>query len=319
MLLNQNVLIRQVQSDSSIKTYVVIMKNREILNNVLIKKGYARVSQLTNDNIDLDLLLLQDEAKADKRGIWNSGIVYFHKTPGNEYKNIAAHYITDSSEAKYYYALMVVCIIGCLVFFIKYYRSNKRKYLYFFLTSSVFNSAVYLFIPIILQARYVNLLVAILSCFLIVYLLIHYIRDVQIKDMNVKKTDILISSMVAIVVIVFTFANGYLYVSNSEDIRERVLIPLNSEHSTIQISKPTTNFLDIQDKYIEDDVNRNLYYLEPRNALYFSAVTFFTVGYGDITPKGFLIEVAEIEMVLGYLLQIYIISNLAGVVFKRDL
>ncbi|MDI3257644.1 MAG: potassium channel family protein [Kyrpidia sp.] len=42
------------------------------------------------------------------------------------------------------------------------------------------------------------------------------------------------------------------------------------------------------------------------DALYFSSVTFFTIGYGDIIPKGHLLKLfVQLEMVVGHLINVF--------------
>lgn len=56
------------------------------------------------------------------------------------------------------------------------------------------------------------------------------------------------------------------------------------------------------------------------DALYFSSVTFFTIGYGDVVPKGNLLKLfVQLEMIVGHLINVFyaatllnfLISNLA--------
>lgn len=45
------------------------------------------------------------------------------------------------------------------------------------------------------------------------------------------------------------------------------------------------------------------------NLLYFSSMTLFTVGYGDIQPVGFARVIAVVEAFLGYLLPVLVVAN----------
>ncbi|MGG1552816.1 potassium channel family protein [Paenibacillus ferrarius] len=50
------------------------------------------------------------------------------------------------------------------------------------------------------------------------------------------------------------------------------------------------------------------YKLKFSDAIYYSATTFFTVGYGDLSPKGDLRYIAIAEMVLGFISQVILFS-----------
>lgn len=77
-----------------------------------------------------------------------------------------------------------------------------------------------------------------------------------------------------------------------------IAIPVN-EYQTLNLGEV---------KFADRVKNKYKYYLSLKNALYYSAVTFFTVGYGDFSPKGILKIVSVIQMLIGYLSQVILFS-----------
>lgn len=50
------------------------------------------------------------------------------------------------------------------------------------------------------------------------------------------------------------------------------------------------------------DIERGLYHLDVFGAMYFSAVTYTTLGLGDITPEGALRMIAGVEALTGFIM-----------------
>lgn len=72
---------------------------------------------------------------------------------------------------------------------------------------------------------------------------------------------------------------------------------------------PSTMALDLKGNFLDSGHRKKL-----GECIYFSAVTFFTVGYGDMIPKGlFLCGIVVLEMITSYLLGIISIPILLSI------
>jgi hypothetical protein len=117
---------------------------------------------------------------------------------------------------------------------------------------------------------------------------LRYKRSVYGKVVYRNRFGLFIFSILFIILIViFTYGFMYYIINN---------LPLNVA-------------LDLEGNFLDDGVERKF-----GECVYFSSVTFFSVGYGDIVPKGlFFCSIVILEMITSYLIGIVSIPILLSI------
>lgn len=111
------------------------------------------------------------------------------------------------------------------------------------------------------------------------------------KNLSIFRVSLAIFLYVTFVI--FSFGTFYMGQSNNLRTESEIsyLLPDFKLNYKEEIKRPMGDYIFIpENEYqvlsiIEGKTGTPQYYLTPLNAIYFSATTFFTVGYGDFLPK----------------------------------
>ncbi|NRY14396.1 ion channel [Clostridium beijerinckii] len=300
-ILNKEVTIQVMNNN----TYNVSMDG-ESVNISLVKNGYVPLQKYINDS---DFIKAQQEAINEKSGIWK--IVISSKVtlpPGK---------VIFSGFKVFQYFMIVLMVIAFFRFFKKYNMTNMVLFyaLAFANTAIVafYNHSEYLYLLII------NICLNIVIAVLCIYILIKN----SFWNKKCKPIKVIVNMIFLVIFIILCFGGIYQNYSMNqmrehtvsysfpdfEKISETPDIPVGEYLSTPEDYNYTFNYI--------DGKQSSFYNLSIIDSIYFSATTFFTVGYGEITPRGWLRIIAIIEMIIGYFLQVILFSTIVAKVFDN--
>ncbi|WP_164716759.1 ion channel [Paenibacillus whitsoniae] len=305
LLLNHDIFLKRIGSNDE---YLVFLDENLTIdfNQLIVQEGFVVVSKENNELPSL--WISQEKAKTSKAGLWGITVYRSYNTPdGNSnYSSIA-------------FSFIVLSMIYCLFcYFYYYYKKNFLSLVAVyasFLSLSPTLSSIYPFN----QNHNFYWVPPTVTIILIILCIINFIRILfsnRHNHIGFVSTHIVLYATLVIV----SFAVLYCGISNSSIKTSEISYSLPDfklQSTTTEMSAPSKNYLNIPlDDYDTYDMslkNGNTlhkvnYKLKFSDAIYYSATTFFTVGYGDLSPKGDLRYIAIAEMVLGFISQVILFS-----------
>lgn len=304
LLIGREVYLMEIPASQS---YIVYLdrEKQQSLNQLTVRSGFLVASK--SDQEILDLLIEQEEARISKAGLW--GItVYVHDEGGWSESNFI------------YFALgsLVINFIFCMIVYGYYIRS--RTFLGMLAVYASFLVTLFFTVNIYVSNEkrllfWVPPVIVVILAFIGVTEFILYTRSKSRRGL------LYVASEIVLFVLVVVVGFSSLYQGYSNNARKQTEIsysPPDYEYAdSINIERPHGDYIAIPDNVFgtrelgeihDTKITNNDYHLSTANALYFSAVTFFTVGYGDFSPKGFLKTISIIQMFIGYLSQVVLFS-----------
>lgn len=268
------------------------------INQILIQKGYAQVSRdLIGDNIDTSFFIMEDEARENKVGLWR----YENTVIAGE----DATTTIEGFEVLSYFPIIYTVII--LILFILSLKNIKNLWIYYIFSISYLTFYFELKFFTIKAVQYLIIPSGFINIVFILFLIAYH--NSKSSKKYFYKT--LLGLTVVVITVISIFAGFYYNTSNNQQkfIERKYILSDRSLSNEECVIKPKANYLEIpKDDYMNYIDNQYSYFLKPIDSLYFSSVTFFTVGYGDIVPKGNTRYYAMAEMLLGYILQTVIFA-----------
>lgn len=306
LLIGRSVYLKEVRTSQS---YIVYLDHdrKHSLNQIAVTSGYVTVS---NDNQELpDLLIQQEEARNAKTGLWN--ITVFIKDAGGW------------SENNFVYVALTLVILNFVVSMFIYVLYTRNRSLLGtiavyagFITTAVATIGIYSY-------NEMQLFFWVPPMIIVIFALIGIGEFVYFIYSKKEKSLLFVTAEIVLYIMLVIAGFGILYQGYSNNIRTQTEIsyalPNFNYESGIRTEEPTGNYVAIpENEYKRTEhgevdfksIERVKYNLSFLNAIYFSATTFFTVGYGDFSPKGFLKIISVIQMIIGYLSQVILFSLL---------
>lgn len=303
LVLGTTVYLEEASADSFI-IYLDSAKQHS-LNQVAVKAGFVAVSK---DYRKLpDLLIEQEEARILKSGLWDI-IIYVDFPGGWEGTDI-------------HFTLVFVCLnfLFSLVVYIFYIRNRTvlgviALYSALILNASFPASQIYFANSI---HEYFWLPPVIFLSFVLIC-----ISEFVIFIFSKAKKNLLYVTLeifLFMVLVIVGFAILYQGYSNTSGTRSEISysLPDFEYYANIHKEEPAGDYILLPDSEYgagnlvevnHSNIENKHYHLSLLNAVYFSATTFFTVGYGDFSPKGFLKLLSMVEMAIGSLSQLILFS-----------
>lgn len=304
LLVGKKVYIEEVPETQSFIVYLDPEKQQS-LNEMAVRSGFLVVSnehqKITN------ILIEQEEARTSKAGLWGITV-----------------YVIDEGgwrESNFVYVavgLLVFNTIMCILAYWYYIKSRGflgmcAVYLTF-LTTTFSIAGIY-------EWNEKRLFFWLPPVVVIILAFIGVAEFVLFTRSKSQRSLLYVTMEIVFFVLVVVVGFGSLYQGYSNNARSQTEISYSPpdyeyNHNT-EIEIPHGNFIEIpENEYIKSelelinyiDLKQYNYHLSTINALYFSAATFFTVGYGDFSPKGVLKIISIIQMFIGYLSQVILFS-----------
>ncbi|WP_245586034.1 ion channel [Paenibacillus pinihumi] len=305
LLLGKRVYLEKIPGDTS---YIVYLdrERKQSLNQLAVKYGMVVVSEKYHELPDL--LIQQEEARNLKAGLWD--IIVYRKDNGGW---------GESNFAQVSFGLLVINFILSVIIYIYYLKERSLlgviAVYVTWLTTIFFTTGIYVF-----NER--QLFFWAPPTIVIIFSLLGVTEFILFIHSNSKRSLIYITVKMTLFVILVVVGFGILYQGYSNAARKQTEVAYSLpyfESNNERYEDPQGNYIAIpvneyqtlnlgEVKFADRVKNKYKYYLSLKNALYYSAVTFFTVGYGDFSPKGILKIVSVIQMLIGYLSQVILFS-----------
>jgi endonuclease YncB( thermonuclease family) len=296
-----------MQEIGTTHTYIVYLDHykENSLNEWAVKAGYVVVS---NDHQGLpELLIQQEEARISKAGLWNITVYSTNKGSWG-----------DSNFVYFALGSLLFNIFLCAAVYGHYVRN--RSFLGMCAVYVTFLTTTFLISSIYVgndkqQFFWVPPIIVVLFALIGVLEFVLFIRSKNSRNPLSVAVEIVL--FVSLVIVGFSA----LYHGYSNNVRKDTEIsysPPNYEYySYVRTEEPHGNYIAVPgNEYSTHGLanvrNTNMVYhnynLSYLNAIYFSAATFFTVGYGDLSPKGLLKTISIVQMFIGYISQVVLFS-----------
>ncbi len=296
LLVGRYIILEKVPLKEEYIVYLDQMKKNSI-NQLAVKQGFVVASN--NKEQILNLIITQEEAKMSKAGLWDITIFVKDTTP-------------PVNSNFYELGVLLVCIFALIsICSFLYYLRNKS------LWSMLFYYFIFFVVPIVSLGIYTDnekhiyyWLPSVFVGLSIIFCIYDFIYMIYSrKNLSIFRVSLAIFLYVTFVI----FSFGTFYMGQSNNLRTESEISYSLPDFKLnykeEIKRPMGDYIFIpENEYqvlsiIEGKTGTPQYYLTPLNAIYFSATTFFTVGYGDFLPKGDLKILSIVEMIIGYISQ----------------
>lgn len=310
LLLKQLLLDKNVEIIKIVDNRYIVLIEKNNVNSLLLKYGYVSLDSesLVNSEYDSNLIFSENEARVSKLGIWGCTICSIYTN------------LPGESTSSVFISIQIFALLFLLFSFYLYNKNYSIIAMILFYLCGFYNVVA---MTLLNFNSYLWFTVtSIISNILFIVFCILSLVKYSFYNIKLGGTKIVINMILLVAFIIVLFAGIYkIFSNNSNDthITKYSFVTLKRIPEGFN-DKPSGNYLEMpDDSYIQDVSNTELnrmYKVSLIDAVYFSASTFFTVGYGDITPRGILKEIAMVEMLWGYFLQIIIFSAVASRIIK---
>ncbi|WP_340026719.1 potassium channel family protein [Paenibacillus sp. FSL K6-1096] len=294
--------------EASANSFIVYLDSakQHSLNQLAVKAGFVTVSK---DHRKLpNLLIQQEEARMLKSGLWD--IIVYVDFPGSWASSNTIPYTLVFVWLNFVFSLVVYTlytrnrtVLGVIALYSALILNTGFPASQIYFANSIHE---YFWVPPVIFLSFVLICVSEFVLFIF---------------SRVKKNLLYVTLEIFLfmVLVIVGFAILYQGYSNTTVTRSEISysLPDFEYSSNIHKEEPAGDYILLPDSEYgagnpvevnHSNIENKHYHLSLLNAVYFSATTFFTVGYGDFSPKGFLKILSMIEMAIGSLSQIILFS-----------